>query len=330
MISSTSSKSKLPYNHNRPNLAIEVKRKARLERKKRILKYISAFLAVCAFLYIAFNSLWGSWFTINDVNMVLLDEKNINVVTSENIKKDVQSFLQNKLFFIIPQNKLFTYPFNKVSEQIIKKYIDIKDVKIETEGMHSIKVQLYARQPIAYICSNEIVEVKASACRYLDSDGLVFISAQSLPQRDLHDFFEIDIPGTTTAHIIGNRPIYEHDIKVLSEIGIMLKKFGIGVNKLKSLGFEGYDLIASQGVKKSGKVLALAKGANLEDEDLTQDEDKKNGFVTISVSKGENLEVSRDNLYTFLSNHKRDPEKKNLNYLTINARYNPTVYYTTQ
>ncbi len=336
---SSTQKYKLPYNQNRPNLAVEVKRKAKLEKRKRILKYFVGILALIAILYCAFNSIWGDWFVVNEVKVVVKDESKISTQTVAKIKNEAQVYLKDRLFFVIPQDKTFTYPIERAKQEIVKKYIDVQSVEIESSGSHNILIEVNPREPVAYICNNlnnydvhiaddandvndtDVVGVAGDAvdalvakqiddCNYLDENGLVFTSVSSLANRKPSNLFEIEFSASTTAYKIGNNLLIGKDIKELLEIVAILKKFDMNVSLVKALAFEGYDLIASQMIKQIDK--------------------KSSKPVTISVSKGDSLQTSKDNLFTFLNNHKRDPEKNKLIYLNINARYNPTVYYTTQ
>ncbi|MFC1756561.1 cell division protein FtsQ/DivIB [Patescibacteria group bacterium] len=83
----------------------------------------------------------------------------------------INKTLSAKTFFVIPNNRIFSFPANKTQTALLDKYSQLKSLRISRKFFSGLDVVVEERVPVAIICT-ELNEDKE--CSFLDRTGYIF------------------------------------------------------------------------------------------------------------------------------------------------------------
>jgi hypothetical protein len=137
------------------------------KRKRGIVKILKwGFLLAPVFLIFYFV-LFSEFFAIKKI-----DIKGNQTISSESIEEAIKKKSFASVLGIFFESNFFLNNKEKTEENLLEKFPEIKNIKIEKKFPDALKVEITEKNPLILWCRTE-------SCYYLDSEGTAFISGDS-------------------------------------------------------------------------------------------------------------------------------------------------------
>ncbi|OGZ66744.1 MAG: hypothetical protein A3D34_00525 [Candidatus Staskawiczbacteria bacterium RIFCSPHIGHO2_02_FULL_33_16] len=197
----------------------------RLKNKKIFFKrpsfLIPLFIVIIA--VILYFALFSNEFQVQKIQ-VSGNEK----IQSPDIETIAWDYIQKDIFtagiFTISSKSIFIADTKNVIKNILHKFPDIEDIKIQKKFFNDIHITVKERRNFATLCQN-------TECFLLDNNGVVFQKLQHIPE----NMIIIKKTGTTEISL-GNTVIDKNTIAIILEVENNLKNnFQIGIKEVAFL-----------------------------------------------------------------------------------------------
>lgn len=262
---------------------IRSSRAIKKRRKKRVLRIV----AICTCSVVVFFSLAYLSFSPS-ISIVGINIKGNTSVSSEEIKKEVDTVLSEKYLSFFSKRNKWLYPKNDLIEKIKNDFPQVASVSLSREETQDLLVYIDERNPFGVWCG----DAELKKCYFLDEYGFVFGSA---PQ------FTGNVYTIFTGIIESEDPVRQSflsqpDFIKLQNFVVFLKSFGFKPNRIHlSPSGDGYVLLPS-----GGKIL---------------------------FTFGPDIDKSIDNLSAFISEKKVVKEDGGLKGQYIDIRFGNKIFY---
>ncbi len=137
-------------------------------RRKRL--YIKFALVFFVLLMMFSAGLFGLFnfeeFKISSIEVRGVPEHQKNLLLAE-----VAGIMSAKKFWVIPQDRIFSFPTQNTQTQLIEKFLNLKEILVIKEST-DIFIQAKERKPVAILCKDEFKD-----CLFVDKTGFIYSEA---------------------------------------------------------------------------------------------------------------------------------------------------------
>lgn len=95
-----------------------------------------------------------------------------SILKEEEIRQQVETVMSAKILGIIPQDRFFSFPAEKVKSNLVSVFGRLDSVEIKKEGFSAVSVFVREREPVAILCVAE-----SKDCFFIDETGFIFEEA---------------------------------------------------------------------------------------------------------------------------------------------------------
>lgn len=151
---------------------IEIKRKRRVEKWRKVILFIILFGVIVYAL---------SYFSSNE--NITIDKVEItgnHIISSESIEERILSNMSSKYLYLFSKANTFIYPRQKIYDDLIFNFPRIEELSIYRDGMKIIHVDLKERVGAYLYCGPSVPLDKNEVgenCYFINDDGFVFDKA---------------------------------------------------------------------------------------------------------------------------------------------------------
>ncbi len=179
-----------------------------LYRRKRFFrKFLFVFFSLALFFSFGFFSLFFfDRFKINEIRV----EGNSSVKT-EAVLTEVKSMMAQKIWGIIPGDRIFTLERKKIKTEILKRFKKFSQAEVSGGFSRVFSVKVKERRPAAILCSFEEKD-----CFFLDETGFIFESAPYFTSGVFLKFLD-ERAGHSQPVVLGEYLLDEADFRKISE-----------------------------------------------------------------------------------------------------------------
>lgn len=147
-------------------------------------------------------------------------------VSSDFVKKLVESELQGSEYIFFPRNNIFLFPKEEIKNAILNSNKRVLMANVSRGGINSIKVEIKERSPYAIVCK----EFDAGAnCFNADDEGLLYVEAPNYKTSSMPRFYSV---SSTTVLRLGDQFLIGAEFKAFVSLSDKLKKAGLVVDRI--------------------------------------------------------------------------------------------------
>jgi len=140
-------------------------------RKKR-----NAFFALTILILILLSTFifWVGYSDTFRINTIAL--KGITTIQDTVLRNDINEILTKKTLWVLPRNNTLFFPRYKLSENLLKSFTEIKNLKIDTPDQNTLLFTIEERKSVGVWCHENATEA-FEECFLLDEFGYIFTKA---------------------------------------------------------------------------------------------------------------------------------------------------------
>ncbi|MFC1625341.1 cell division protein FtsQ/DivIB [Patescibacteria group bacterium] len=145
-------------------------------RRQRILKNFILTLLIVVFVLITFCI---SPFFIKELKINLVFVSGAKVLPEHKIESEIKKIMATKIFGVIPQDRIFFLPREKIISHLFEQFIRLNNVEIKREFPSMVWINVEERVPFATLClpRPQAGGIDIKDCFFIDQTGFVFGSA---------------------------------------------------------------------------------------------------------------------------------------------------------
>lgn len=295
------------------------------QKHRRIFLWLLLILLI-SIVIAAVTIVRGPYLHIDDVTVNIINQdKSINQDEIDKIKSQISEIVADTYLYIVPKGTIITFPRSSAEQQIAASDTSLSSVRIKSDGLHGLIVDITVREPKAISCvtgsdleSDEVMtDVKTeslepadtvhstSKCKFLDKNGYAYAEAPAYSPGVYVVFF-----ATSTADF-GQHIVDLDKYKTFLDFADNLKQFTGNVDRIKFEDNQEY--VVEVLFDKSSQPVEI----------LFNDHGTANNALSVAI--GRTLKFI-DNKYTaYKSKQANAPALSDLQY--IDGRYGATVYF---
>jgi len=161
-------------------------------RVKRRRVVFRAFFFFLLLLLLLAGGVFGL-FSIDTLKIKHVSIKGAFVLSERELSEKVESILESKILNIFPQNRIFSFPFEKTKNILLEQFGRIGEIEIEKNLDSSILIKISERKPTALLCWKE---GDSENCFFVDKEGYLFEKAPLFSAGVFLKFFDDRKYGT--------------------------------------------------------------------------------------------------------------------------------------
>lgn len=101
------------------------------------------------------------------ITKIKIEEQRL--IKEQEIKTIVNSLLEEKKFYLVPQDKIFIFPARKIKEKLLGQFPMIKNIVLKRQLPDTLSLKIEEREKAGIWCLKE-----SNDCFYFDKEGIIF------------------------------------------------------------------------------------------------------------------------------------------------------------